>query len=135
MKPHTASAIAIELREALAGWAHVDVVRFFGGDGLRLDGTQFAAVLKGQVWLTVDDALREALQTAGGGEPFTYGKSDGRQVTVKRFGALPAEAWDDTDALRQWCRQSWEVARRVTTKPAAKAKAPRAAKARPATRA
>ena len=106
-------------------WAPVEVVRFFGGDGLRLDGTQFAAVLKGQVWLTVDDALREALQAAGGGESFVYGKSAGRQVTVKRFGALPAEAWDDADALRQWCRQSWEVARRAATKPVAKAKAPR----------
>ena len=135
MTPHAASATAIELREALAGWAPVEVVRFFGGDGLRLDGTQFAAVLKGQVWLTVDDALREALQAAGGGEPFVYGKSAGRQVTVKRFGALPAEAWDDADALRQWRRQSWEVARRAATKPAARAKVPRAAKARPATRA
>jgi len=127
--------MATELREALAGWASVDVVRFFGGDGLRLDGTQFAAVLKGQVWLTVDDALREALQAAGGGEPFTYGKSGGQQVAVKRFGALPAEAWDDADALRQWCRQSWEVARRTATKPAAKAKVSRVGKARPVTRA
>jgi DNA transformation protein and related proteins len=135
VKSHAASAIAVELRGALADWAAVDVVRFFGGDGLRLDGTQFAAVLKGQVWLTVDDALREALQAAGGGEPFTYGKSGGQQVAVKRFGALPAEAWEDADALRQWCRQSWEVARRAAIKPAVKAKAPRAAKARPATRA
>jgi DNA transformation protein and related proteins len=131
MKLHTASAIATELREALTGWAHVDVVRFFGGDGLRLDGTQFAAVLKGQVWLTVDDALREALQRAGGGEPFVYGKTAGQQVTVKRFGALPAGAWDDADALRHWCRQSWEVARRAAAQPAAKAKGLRAAKARP----
>lgn len=122
MKPYAASAIAIELREALADWAAVDVVRFFGGDGLRLDGTQFAAVIKGQVWLTVDDALREALQAAGGGEPFTYGKSAGQQVTVSRFGALPADAWDDRHALWHWCHQSWEVARRAATKPAAKAK-------------
>jgi DNA transformation protein and related proteins len=134
VKPHAASAIAVELREALADWAAVDVVRFFGGDGLRLDGTQFAAVLKGQVWLTVDDALREALQAAGGGEPFTYGKSGGQQVTVKRFGALPAEAWDDAETLRHWCRRSWELARRAATKPVAKAKGSLVPKARHATR-
>lgn len=135
MKAYEPSSIAAELRDALADWAPVDVVRFFGGDGLRLDGTQFAAVIQGQVWLTVDDALREALQAAGGGEPFTYGKSGGKQVAVKRFGALPASAWDDRHALWQWCRQSWEVARRAATQPAVKAKVPRAAKARPATRA
>lgn len=118
--------MAAELRDALADWAAVDVVRFFGGDGLRLDGTQFAAVLGGQVWLTVDDALRETLQAAGGGGPFTYGKSGGQQVAVKRFGALPPDAWDDRHALWQWCRQAWEVARRAATKPAAKGKARRA---------
>ncbi|WP_374564578.1 TfoX/Sxy family protein [Ideonella sp.] len=125
---HAASTVAVELREALADWAPVDVVRFFGGDGLRLDGTQFAAVIQGQVWLTVDDALRAALQAAGGGEPFTYGKSGGRQVTVRRFGAMPASAWDDRQSLAQWCRLSWEVARRAAATPAAKL--PRTAKAR-----
>lgn len=125
MKAYEPSSIAAELREALADWASVDIVRFFGGDGLRLDGTQFAAVIHGQVWLTVDDALREALQAAGGGAPFTYGKSGGKQVEVKRFGALPPDAWDDRHALWRWCRQSWEVARRAATQPAAKRKSRR----------
>lgn len=99
---------ALEFADRLHGLGPFSVNRFFGGAGLAMNGAAFAFVIKGVLYLRVDDASRPAF-LARGSEPFTYATRV-RTVRVDSYYALPEEIEDDPDLLRHWAMQAIRAA-------------------------
>ena len=84
------------LKELFAPFAAVDVKRMFGGYGVYADGVCLAIATGGEAFLKVDGET-EALFSAAGSSPFIY-QAKGKPMPTS-FWRLPAEAYDDADAL------------------------------------
>lgn len=109
MSTTSARERALELAGQMVGIGPVEVGRFFGGAGLKCEGVQFGFVMKGTLYLRVDDDTRpvfEALDATA----FAYGGRSGR-VTVASYYAVPEEIVDDADELVRWAERAYEVAR------------------------
>ena len=88
----------------------VTVKRMFSGHGVYADGLCFAISLRGEVFLKTN-AESEAAFAAADSSPFVY---DAKGKAVKMpFWRLPAEAYDDPDALCRWASLGLEAARRA----------------------
>jgi TfoX/Sxy family transcriptional regulator of competence genes len=107
---------ALEFAERLHAMGPIEVTRFFGGAGLIRDGVQFAFVMKGTLYLRVDDLSRPVFEALGAA-PFTYA---GRAQTVKvaSYYEVPDEIADDPDELGRWASEAHRAA--MTAKPRAK---------------
>ncbi|AIY41763.1 Regulator of competence-specific genes [Collimonas arenae] len=90
----------MELAEFLAPLGQITVSRFFGGAGLSIDKLQFAFVIKGTLYLRVDERSRPAFE-ARGCQPFRYATKE-KTVTVGSYYEVPAEIADEPDALLDW---------------------------------
>lgn len=102
-------ALAQGFAEQIEGIGEVSVHRYFGGAGLRAGGIQFGLVMKGVLYLKVDDNSRqafEALECA----PFRYSGASG-QVTVAAYYEAPDVILDDADALSAWALRAHRAAR------------------------
>ncbi|MGE0410333.1 MAG: TfoX/Sxy family protein, partial [Amphiplicatus sp.] len=86
----------------------VSVHRYFAGAALRAEGTQFGFVMKGVLYLKVDDA-NLANFTERGCAPFSYGGASG-QVTVAAYYAAPSEIVDDSERLSAWAADALRAA-------------------------
>jgi DNA transformation protein len=116
------------LLDALAPLGSIAARRFFSGTGFTYDGTFFAMIIRGTVYMRVDDGNRPRY-VAAGSRPFSYATRKGR-VTVGAFYTLPEALLDDEEELRAWARQS--IAAALTAKkPKARKKV---ARKEPATR-
>jgi DNA transformation protein len=98
------------LREMFAGFGPVMVRRMFGGAGIYADGTMFALVADGVVYLKADaenvaDFEREKMA------PFTYETTKGRRA-VMSYWQLPDRLYDSPDELAQWASRALAAARR-----------------------
>lgn len=91
----------------------------FGGWCLYCDGTVFALIADGAVFLK-GDAQNIPMFEARGLQPFK--PFPDQDVTMKYFQA-PPEIFEDSDAMREWCGGAIEAGRR-SSKPK-KAKAPK----------
>ncbi|MBY4588195.1 MULTISPECIES: TfoX/Sxy family protein [Rhizobium] len=91
--------LALEFASQIAPPGAIDVRRFFGGSALVRNGAQFGFVMKGTLYLRVDAAMRAEFE-ADGSEPFSY-RAAGRDVTVRRYYAVPAHVIDDPSLLRR----------------------------------
>lgn len=109
MSPGSAQERALELAGQLVGIGPVEVGRFFGGAGLKCEGVQFGFVMKGTLYLRVDDETRPAFEALDA-TAFTYGGRSGT-VTVASYYALPEEIADDPDELVRWAERAYGVAR------------------------
>ena len=118
MSPRSARERALELAGQMAGLGPVEVGRFFGGAGLKCEGVQFAFVMKGTLYLRVDDDTRPAF-LALGAAAFAYTGRSGN-VTVASYYALPDEIADDPDELLRWAEQAHRAAR--SARPSARAR-------------
>ena len=99
----------------------VAVKRKFSGHGVYADGLYFAISLRGEVFLKAD-AEAEAAFAAAQSSPFVYTNPKGNTVKMP-FWRLPADAYDDEDALRRWALLALEAARRsAVAKPKSKPK-------------
>jgi len=96
------------LVDSLAELGPIETKRFFGGTGLLLDGTQFAFVIRGTLWMRVDEAGRQAFLAAGS-QPFTYRTSQ-REVALNGYYAVPATMLEDTEELCDWTRRAFHIA-------------------------
>jgi TfoX/Sxy family transcriptional regulator of competence genes len=96
------------LVDVLAELGPIDTKRFFSGTGLLLDGTQFAFIIRGTLWMRVDEAGRTAFLAAGSG-PFTYRTSQ-REVALTGYYAVPASMLEDADELADWTRRAFHIA-------------------------
>ncbi|MBX5160965.1 MULTISPECIES: TfoX/Sxy family protein [unclassified Rhizobium] len=90
--------LALDFASQIGPAGSIDVRRFFGGSALVRNGAQFGFVMKGTLYLRVDAAMRAEFE-ADGSEPFRYSAA-GREVTVRRYYAVPAHVIDDPALLR-----------------------------------
>jgi TfoX/Sxy family transcriptional regulator of competence genes len=95
-------SLALDFASQIAPAGGIDVRRFFGGSALVRNGAQFGFVMKGTLYLRVDAAMRAEFE-ADGSEPFRY-RAAGREVTVRRYYAVPAPVINDP-ALLQTCSE------------------------------
>src|SRR3546814_6830345 len=73
-----------------------------GGATLYLDGTIFAILHEGEIWLKAD-AETDAIWDAEGCEKFSVTFKDGR-IDVMNYRRAPADVYDDAEALQRWAR-------------------------------
>jgi DNA transformation protein len=104
------SGLVAHILDVLGRMGPVECGRFFGGWDLRVHGVQFAMVIRDELYLSVDDALRAEL-VAIGCEPFTYMKAGRRVVTAKLYAA-PSGCLDDPDELCFWAGKAMRLAGR-----------------------
>lgn len=108
------------VEELLGPLGPVSIKRMFGGAGVYAGEVMFALIADDQLYLKVDDALKNALAKEGSA-PFTYQKKDGEQAVMSYY-ALPESAVDDPAEASSWARRALDVA--------LKAKRPKAKKRR-----
>ena len=99
-----------DIVELFAAFGPVSVQRLFGGAGVYAEGTMFALVHDGVIYLKVDaDSLpafeRENLA------PFSYTTRNGRRG-VMSYRRMPERLYDDPDELAVWARAALAAARR-----------------------
>ena len=92
----------------------VELGRFFGGWGFRHMDIQFAVYLLNELYLVVDDGLREKLRVAGG-HPFSYEKG-GKDVIVERFYSVPEELLENPEEMMPFIEEAFRVAPRPKPK-------------------
>jgi TfoX/Sxy family transcriptional regulator of competence genes len=100
--------LAREVADGASRLGSITTSRFFGGAALKLDGIQFAFVIKSSLYLRVDDHGRAAMQALGA-QPFVYAGASG-PVTVASYYETPAEIMDDADSLNEWVIRSHKAA-------------------------
>lgn len=101
-----------DIRELFAGFAPVTVRRMFSGAGIYYDGIMFALVVRGVIYLKVDEGNaapfeRERL------EPYSYTRHGKRAAMSYR--RMPDRLYDDPEELAAWARDAFAAARRRQT--------------------
>lgn len=96
------------VRDHLQGLGPIEIKRMFGGAGVKSDGSMFAILDDGVLWLKADEALARDLQ-AEGARQFTYPTKDGGQMSMA-YWSLPETALDDPDEAVHWARRSIALA-------------------------
>lgn len=96
------------LVDALAELGPIQTKRFFSGTGLLLDGVQFAFIIRGTLYMRVDETGQSAFRTAGS-LPFSY-RTSKREVALSGYYAVPAGMLEDTDELCDWSRRAFRIA-------------------------
>ena len=109
-----------DIVELFSVFGPVTVRRMFGGAGIYADGTMFALVADGVIYLKTGDsnaAIFEREQLA----PFTFSKRTGERV-VTSYRRMPDRLYDDPDELAVWAGAALAVAQRPKERkrPAAK---------------
>ncbi len=105
INPIAADLIA-QLDRKLAPLGHVATRRMFSGHAAYLDGTVFALILRGKLWLRVDDKTRPSFVKAGM-KPFAYTKTNsGKTVRVESYYECPAPILADAAKLRRWVKEA-----------------------------
>lgn len=105
----------------------------FGGLGVYFDGTFFAIITGGTIYLKTSEGMRARFE-AERSLPFSYQTKTGR-TQLTSYWRLPERLLDDIDELRDWARESIDAAREaaaaksrkstaIKSKPAAKKKSP-----------
>jgi DNA transformation protein len=112
------------VQEALEPLGGVTLRKMMGGATLYLDGTVFAILDEGELWLKAD-AETVAVWDAEGCEKFSVTFKDGR-VDVMNYRRAPADIYDDAEAMQRWAALAVEAGLRAAAK-----KRPRKPKLKP----
>jgi DNA transformation protein and related proteins len=96
--------------ELFAAFGPVVPRRMFGGVGIYSDGTMFALVAGGLLYLKADRETVAAFEREGQG-PFTYAAKGGKR-TVMSYWRVPDRLYDDPDELAAWARDALAAAHR-----------------------
>lgn len=83
----------------------------FGGTALLVDGTAFAKIKHGALWLKVDDANRADF-VENGMPQYAYGKDNARRLN---FFMTPPDVLENLDTLIAWTKRSLDAAQRSRT--------------------
>jgi DNA transformation protein len=102
-----------ELRELFSVFGPVSVRRMFGGAGIWAEGTMFALVSDGEIFLKADEMTIPTLE-AEGSQPFVY-EARGRRVALS-YWRLPERLLDDPEELARFACAALAVARRAAAK-------------------
>ena len=97
-----------DIRELFSVFGPVSVRRMFGGAGICADGTMFAFLHDGLIYLKAGECNaaafdREAL------EPFTYMTKEGKRG-VTSYRQMPDRLYDDPHELAEWARHALSAA-------------------------
>ena len=82
----------------------------FGGAGIYAEGTMFAIVVDGVIYLKADEQTVTAFEREGLA-PFTYGVKKKR--VVMSYWRMPDRLYDDPEELALWSRQAVAAALRA----------------------
>src|SRR4051812_35611150 len=82
----------------------------FGGAGIYADGTMFALVADGVIYLKADERSTPAFERENL-PPFTYATKDGKRG-VMSYRRMPERLYDDPDELATWARAALAAAQR-----------------------
>ncbi len=102
------------IRELFVAFGPVSVRRMFSGAGIFADGLMFGLVVRGEIFLKVDDETRPAFE-AEGSKPFVYRRAEGREVALS-YWRLPERLMDAADELARFARASLAAAHRAAAK-------------------
>ena len=102
------------VEEALEPLGIVTMRRMMGGATLYLDGTVFAIIDDGELWLKAD-ADSDAVWDGAGCERFSVTFKDGR-VDTMNYRRAPTDVYDDAEALQRWAALAVEAGRRSVAK-------------------
>ena len=105
----------------------VEARRMFGGHGLYLEGTIFALVFDGTLFLKADEKTKTAFERRGLG-PITYEGRKGQTIALPYWEA-PAELMKDGKALCRWVLKAYEAGLRFNAKKKPKRATPKRAAA------
>lgn len=97
------------LKDALEREGFVRGGRMFGGVGVYFDGTFFAIITGGTIYLKTPEGMRARFE-AERSQPFSYQTKTGR-TQLTSYWRLPERLLDDVDELRDWTRASINAAR------------------------
>jgi DNA transformation protein and related proteins len=97
-----------DIRELFAAFGPVDVRRMFGGAGIFADGTMFALVHDGVIYLKADERNAPDFEREGLG-PFTYLRK-GERASLSSYRRMPDRLYDDPDELAGWARAALAAA-------------------------
>jgi DNA transformation protein len=109
-----------DIQELFAVFGPVSVRRMFGGAGIYADGTMFALVARGVIYLKADEVNAPAFERENLA-PFTYETKDGKRG-VMSYRRMPDRLYDDPEELATWARDALAAAQRSppkTVRPAA----------------
>ena len=110
-----------DIRELFSVFGPVEVRRLFGGAGIFADGTMFALVHDGVIYLKVDEESAPAFEREQL-EAFSY-RRKGERASLASYRRMPDRLYDDPDELALWARAAFAAAhRRGTRKPPVKAR-------------
>ena len=109
--------------EMFAAFGPVVPRRMFSGFGVFADGTMFALVARGTLYLKADRQTIAAFETEGQG-PFTYAIKgskgtkgrNGGQRSIMSYWRAPDRLYDDPDELAAWARDALAAAHRSARK-------------------
>lgn len=104
------------LKELFGPFGAVGVRRFFGGQGVYLDGVIVALVADGVLYLKSDAEAASAFDEAELA-PFSYIAKGERRV-ITSYRRAPTDALDDPDELRPWIVLARAAAGRAALKKA-----------------
>ncbi|MGZ8306502.1 MAG: TfoX/Sxy family protein [Allosphingosinicella sp.] len=102
------------VREALEPLGAVTMRRMMGGATLYLDGTIFAILDEGEIWLKAD-AESDAVWDSEGCEKFSVTFKDGK-VDVMNYRRAPQDVYDDPEAMQLWAALVVEAGMRGAAK-------------------
>jgi DNA transformation protein len=108
------------LIDLFAGFGPVTIRRMFSGFGVSADGTNFAMVLRGAIYLRADEQTIPRFE-AEGSKPFQY-QTSSKTVTVASYWQLPERLYDDPDELTDWARAALAAAERAAVRKRPKVK-------------
>jgi DNA transformation protein len=102
------------VEEALDPLGRVTMRKMMGGATLYLDGTVFAIMIDGALWLKAD-VESDAVWDEAGCERFTYTFKDGRVGTMN-YRRAPTDVHDHPDEMRRWARLAVEAGTRAAVR-------------------
>jgi DNA transformation protein and related proteins len=97
-----------DIRELFAAFGAVLVRPMFGGAGIFADGTMFALIHDGMIYLKADERTMPAFEREGLG-PFTYMRR-GERASLSSYRRMPDRLYDDPDELAVWARAALQAA-------------------------
>src|ERR1700724_1369353 len=110
------------LIDLFADFGPVTIRRMFSGFGISADGTNFALVLRGGLYLRADEHSIPRFETEGS-QPFQY-QTRTKTVTVGSYWQLPERLYDDPEELTGWAKAALAAAERAALAKRGRAKKP-----------
>jgi DNA transformation protein len=102
------------VQEALEPLGRVTMRKMMGGATLYLDGTIFAILDEGELWLK-SDSESDSIWDSEGCEKFKITFKDGK-VDVMNYRRAPLDVYDDPDAMQRWAALAVEAGARGAAK-------------------